>query len=236
MKMVFVADTTLQKYFKERVRENSKDNFKESNAVDGDILLFDYTALQEVNYRSELNGEMHKLEELAIYSKRFATVIVAGCYTNSHGLLRKSTVVADNGKILGVADMIYTQEESDYCGGAHMKVYDTHAGKVGILVAEDIFYPHLAQTLSLCDADYIVCIFEEIIDTLPTLMLRASAFTSGVNIIMRAAGVVQIAAPNGEIIYRTSKKLDSYNLDIRREYQLLTTRGRGYLQHNVKDY
>ncbi len=53
---------------------------------------------------------------------------------------------------------------------------------------------------------------------------------------MRAAGVVQIAAPNGEIIYRTSKKLDSYNLDIRREYQLLTTRGRGYLQHNVKDY
>lgn len=231
MKIVFVADTTLQKYFNEGVAHG-----KHEHREIGDILLFDYSALQNVDYKKELSGEMHKLEELAIYSKKYATIIVAGCYTNSHGILRKSIVVADNGKILGVADMLHTPEESDYCGGAHIKVYETQVGKLGILVAEDIFYPHLAQTLSLCDADCILCIFEEIVDNLPTLMLRASAFTSGVHIAMRAAGVAQIAAPNGEIIYRTAKKIDSFNLDICREYQLLTTRARGFIQHSVKDY
>lgn len=224
MKMLFVADGNLQKFFFECPQEEF------------DVVVFDFTMLGNVDYKSELSGQMHKLEELAICSKRQEAVFLAGCYTNSHGLVRKSVVIADNGKILGVADMIYTDEESDYIGGAHLKVYDTRAGKIGILVAEDIYYPHLAQTLSLCDADYIICIFEEIVDNLPTLMVRASAFTSGVNIVMRAAGVVQVAAPNGEIIYRTSKKIDGYTLDIRREYQLLTTRGRGYVKHESKDY
>ena len=224
MHMVFVADSSLQQYFKESIKEEA------------DIVLFDFTALNHVDYKSELNGEMHKLEELAICSKKYDTVILAGCYTNSHGVLRKSTVIADNGKILGVADMLHTEEESDYIGGAHLRVYETRAGKIGILVGEDILYPHLAQTLSLCDADYIVCIYEEIVDHLPTLMLRASAFTSGVNIVMRAAGIVQVATPSGEIVYRTAKKVDSYTLDIRREYQLITTRGRGYVNKEIKDY
>lgn len=224
MKMLFVGDGDLHKYFYESLQEEV------------DVVVFDFNMLQDVDYKSELRGEMHKLEELAICSKKQEAVFLAGCYTNSHGLMRKSVVIADNGKILGVADMIFTDEESDYIGGAHLKVYETRAGKIGVIVAEDIYYPHLAQTLSLCDADYIICVFEEIVDNLPTLMLRACAFTSGVNIVMRASGIVQIAAPNGEIIYRTAKKLDSYTLDIRREYQLLTTRGRGYVKHESKDY
>ena len=224
MKMVFVADGNLHRYT------------KDSNMEDADVVLFDFTALNDIDYKSELNGEMHKLEEFAIHSKRQGKVLLAGCYTNSHGMVRKSVVVADNGKILGVADMIHTEEESDYIGGAHIKVYDTHAGKIGVLVADDILYPHLAETLALCDADYIVCIYEELVDNLPTVMLRAAAFASGVHIVMRAAGVVQIASASGEIIYRTAKKLDSFELDLKREYRLRTRRGRGYGRKEVKDY
>ena len=55
-------------------------------------------------------------------------VVVCGCYSDSRGIRRKSVVVADRGRILGVSDMLNQLDSSEYRPGAGIKIYDTKAG------------------------------------------------------------------------------------------------------------
>ena len=106
------------------------DACREETGQGCDVLVFGVSALGEVDYRSELDGTSQKLESLALLSRRLNCVAVAGCVTLSCGFRRRSAVVAERGKLLGVSDQLYTQGEQLHCG-AHLKVYPTAAGKLG---------------------------------------------------------------------------------------------------------
>ena len=118
------------------------DACREETGQGCDVLVFGFSALGEVDYRSELDGTSQKLESLALLSRRLNCVAVAGCVTLSCGFRRRSAVVAERGKLLGVSDQLYTQGEQLHCG-AHLKVYPTAAGKLGICVGEDLFFPQV---------------------------------------------------------------------------------------------
>ena len=117
------------------------DACREETGQGCDVLVFGFSALGEVDYRSELDGTSQKLESLALLSRRLNCV-----------------AVAERGKLLGVSDQLYTQGEQLHCG-AHLKVYPTAAGKLGICVGEDLFFPQVAQALSLFDADAVISVF-----------------------------------------------------------------------------
>ena len=71
-------------------------------------------------------------------------------------------MVADKGKILGVTDMVHVIDDSEFVSGGNFRVYDTSVGKIGIILAEDLFFPESARVLATCDADIIVCIFKKL--------------------------------------------------------------------------
>lgn len=201
-----------------------------------DVLAFGFSGLGEVHYALELSGATSKLEDAAILSREAGCTVVSGCYTDSCGIRRKSAAVADKGRILGVSDMFSAVEPSEFKSGGTIKVYDTSAGKLGILIAEDLFFPEIAQMLSLCDADVLFSIFEDVVDFTPRLMLRADAFVAGVPAVMCGAGIAQVASATGEIALVSPKKECAFTLSTAREYHIVSCRRRGFCRRTCADF
>ena len=89
---------------------------------------------------------------MAILSKESHNIVVCGCVTDTRGIKRKSAVVAENGRILGVSDML-NAVDGEFKSGAGLRVYETKAGRLGIAVAEDLYFPEILRTLSVCGSD-----------------------------------------------------------------------------------
>lgn len=224
MKIHFVTEGSLNEYW-----ENSPES-------GFDVLFFGFNGLGDVDYGNELGGKTSKLEDAAILSRELGCVIVCGCYTDSRGVKRKSAVVADKGKILGVSDMVNTFEDSPYAAGGALRVYETSAGKLGILVAEDLFFPETAQSLSAFDADVLLCVFGEISDFVPQLMMRADAFVSGVAVAACAKGSSYVAGVSGEMLMTSPRKESDFSLSVERQYHIVSRRRRGFTERSPANF
>ena len=224
MKIRFVTEGSLNEYWEGAKR------------ADCDLLVFGFDGLGEVDYRRELAGETSKLEDMAILSREAGCTVISGCFTDSCGVRHKSAAIAEKGRILGVADMLHVTEPNEFKSGAHLKVYETAAGKIGLCVGEDLYFPSVCESLALFDADVIVSVFGAAEDAVPQLMMRACAFSSGVNVCMCAAGIAQIASPDGDIRMRAARRECDFEFVPAREYRLTTVRTRALSQKKREDY
>ncbi len=203
---------------------------------EADIVLFPFHALGEVSYERELKGETNLFEDVAILSKTGQNVVVCGCYTNARGMRRKSVVVAERGRILGVSDMVNRVDGSEFRSGAGIKLFDTKPGKLGIVVAEDLYFPHVLETLSLCGADAALCIFEELNEGLELNLTRADAFFFGIPVCLCAYGYAEIADPSGKLRFSSPKSPCIFDLPREQEYHTVETRRRGYFLKRKTEY
>lgn len=203
---------------------------------EADLLLFPFHALGEVSYERELKGETSLFEDVAILSKTAQCVVVSGCCTNARGIRRKSAVVAERGRILGVSDMINRIDGSEYRSGAGVKLYDTKAGKLGVVVAEDLYFPHVLETLSVCGADIALCIFEELNEGLELNLTRAGAFFFGIPVCLCAYGYAEVADPSGKLRFSSPKSPCTFDMQSEREYHIVETRKRGFFLKRKTEY
>lgn len=224
MKIRFVTEGSINEYW------------ESSPPCDCDVLFFGFNGLGEVDYRAELDGTTSKLEDLALLSRELGCVVVSGCLTDSCGIRHKSAAVAEGGKILGVADMLSAGEGEPYSCGAHLKVFETRAGKLGVCVGEDIYRPSLAEALALFDADVILSVFGGAEDSVPQLMMRACAFSAGLPVCMCADGLAQAAATDGDVLLRCIRKECLLDLRLTRTYRLTTRRTRGFSRRIREDF
>ena len=201
-----------------------------------DITCFSFMALGEVSYEKELRGETSLFEDVALLSKEGQNVVVCGCYSDSRGIRRKSVVVADRGRILGVSDMVNHLDSSDYRPGAGIKTFDTKAGKLGIVVAEDLYFPQVMETLSLCGADFIVCIFEELNESLEQVVMRAHAYLYGVPVCLCAYGYAQASDISGKLIFASPSSPCILEMEREQEYHIIETRRRGFFLHKKSGF
>ena len=70
--------------------------------------------------------------------------------------------------------------DGEFKSGAGLRVYETKIGRLGIAVAEDLYFPEILRTLSVCGSDLILCPFGIISDSTESVLLRAGAFSYGV--------------------------------------------------------
>ena len=193
-----------------------------------DVVIFPFQALGEVSYERELKGETSLFEDVAILSKTGKNVVVCGCYTNARGIRRKSVVVADSGRILGVADMVNRIDGNEYRSGAGIKIFDTKAGKLGIIVAEDLYFPQVLETLSVCGAEVALSVFESLNEGLELTLIKAGAFFYGLPVCMCAYGYAQCADPTGKLRFSSPRSPCLYDLEREQEYHVIETRKRGF--------
>ena len=152
MKICFITNGSLNKVCEQNATQ----------IFGSEIVVFAFNGLGLVSYKKELDGETEYFHDLALASKQLSSVIVCGCDTDTYGVFKHSAVIADKGKILGVSDMAHSIDQSEFVSGGNFRVYDTSAGKIGVLVAEDLFFPESARVLALCDADIIICVFKKL--------------------------------------------------------------------------
>ncbi len=190
-----------------------------------EITLFGFYG-EEVCYERELKGETCFFESAARLSKRLQSVVVCGCVTDTRGQKRKSVVVAENGRLVGVSDMLNAVDGA-YASGATLRVYETKIGRMGVVVAEDLRFPELIQSLAVCGSDFIVCPFGRM-EGIQSVLLRANAYCYGVPIHFCAEGYCMIADSNGEIAFASPQSPVSVEYHPKKEYHLIETRRRGF--------
>lgn len=217
MDVCFVTDCTLNCFWQERLCELKSQ----------DVVVFGFNGLGLVSYKKELSGETEYFHDVAKLSKQTSSVVVCGCDTDTYGVFKHSVVIADHGKILGVTDMAHSVDDSEFVAGGGFRVYDTTAGKIGIIVAEDLFFPEVPRVLTLCDADLILCIFKKLDSVMPQIMLRAGAFANGVAMALCAKNYVTVADIRGNVAFAGSLGVLKTKIKIEKDYHLISSRRRG---------
>ena len=212
MKICFISKGGVSEFFKQ---ENEQ----------SDLLLFPFR-VGEVSYEKELKGESNFFEEIAKTSQQSKAVVISGCVTNAKGHIRKSAIVAENGRILGVSDMLHTIDGEVGCG-ANLRVYETKIGRIGVLVEKDLYFPETISALTVCGADIIICPFGKI-GKIERVLARAFSFVSGVPICVCGNGNSFISSPSGELCFSTLSSTAYYTVCPLKEYHLTETRRCGF--------
>ena len=230
MRICFVTDGKLRA-FREGKRSGNDDAEKGNAQVDkeqqADIYLFGFGGMGEVSYEKELKGETKEFEDAALLSKEEKSVVVCGCVTDTRGHKRKSAVIAENGKLKGVSDMLNVVDGGACCGAA-LRIYDTRLGKMGVVVAEDMRFPDVVKSLSICGCDFIVCPFGKITDALESVLLRACAYSYGIPIFLCAEKYCMIADVSGNLAFSSPQSPVYVDFENVHEYHLVETRRRGF--------
>ena len=208
------------------VSENTLSAFAEREAESAELILFGFNGVGEVNYEKELKGESVFFQSVALLSKKQKNVLACGCITNTRGHKRKSVVVAENGRLLGVSDMLHSIDGEWGCG-ANLRVYETKIGKMGVLVAEDLYFPEAVRSLVLCGSDFIFCVSDECENALKTSYIRTYAHAYGTPILLCGMGFCAIAEPVGELAFSSPASPVFACFDGKKEYHLVETRRSG---------
>lgn len=210
-------------YGKERVENRLKKYIDEEN----DLLLFGFGGLGEICYERELSGETRQFEDAALLSKKSGTLLIGGCLSNTRGHKRKSALVAENGKLLGISDCIHTTSREISCGAA-LRVYETSRGRMGVVVAEDMAYLEVAQVLGACGSDFLVCIVENEKRGMSIVLARAYAYALGLPVLLCSDEYGAVVSERGEVCASSSKFPFSYSMVLQAEYRLVQMRRRGF--------
>lgn len=190
-----------------------------------DLLLLPLDEGLTVEYQKELRGETDFFERTARLSGATKSIVVCGCITDTLGHRRKSTLVAENGRLLGVSDMVHAIDDEVSCG-ATLRVYATKVGRMGVIVGEDLYFSEVAKSLAACGSDFLVCAFGGA-RGVHAALLQADAFRCGVPLFFCADGYGAAALPTGENFFSTTERFASWECALKREYHLVQTRGSG---------
>ncbi len=213
MQIKFVSRGSVQTYAQTEEREPAE------------ITLFGFDGIGLVSYEKELKGESGYFEEVARLSKTDG-VVVSGCITDTRGQKRRSAVVAEEGRLLGVADALYAVD-GKYGSGAELRIYPTKAGRMGVLVGEDLHFIEGVKALALCGSDFIVCPYGRVSGELPSILLRAHAYHFGTPIFLCGRGYAMAASPQGELVFSSPRSPIAADCAVQKEYHLVERRQKG---------
>lgn len=194
-----------------------------------ELLLFGFEGMGEVSYEKELKGQSTFFEEAALLSKAWKNTLVCGCITDTRGHKRKSVVVADKGRLLGVSDMLNVID-GEVGSGAALKIYETSSGRMGVAVADDLNFPDVVKSLAVCGCDFIVCPYGRLTDSLQSVLLRAYAYCYGVPIFFCGVGYSMLADVSGSIAFASPQSPVYTDFENVKEYHLVETRRRGFFR------
>ena len=197
-----------------------------------DLYLFGFAGLGEVCYEQELRGETRRFEDVALLSKRANAIVVAGCITNTHGHKRKSVLVAENGRLIGVSDCTHTIEKEISCGTG-LRVYETQKGRLGVVVAEDLRCLESPLSLAACGSDFLVCVMGEMHSAMSTVLARAYAYALGLPVFLSGDGYAAIVNERGDVQIATPNFPFYASFSPHGEYHLLQIRRRGVFSEKL---
>ena len=191
-----------------------------------DVVVFGLDGLNKIKYKNELNGTESVLQNFASLSKKSKKIIISGAITDNYGIVRKSAVVADSGKLLGISDMNLNVNSSGYSQGGGYRVYQTSKARIGVIIGDDIIDYDAIKSMSLCDADFIIVIES---DEKPQyeLLIRAYSYLFGVPILLVASGNTIASDVVGEVCGGSREKISDIIIPTKKTYRIVQNKRRG---------
>ena len=209
------------------VNNTKCESFDKKNCENAEVIVFGFGGIEELNYKRELRGETEELVKIGRLSKETGSIVIAGTITDNYGTKKMSAVVADKGKIVGIADMNSKNPNGEYTSGGGFKIITTQIGKIGILIGDDIFIPEAVKSMSLCETDLIVGLYGGLSDYKPNILMRAYSILYGVPMCMCSNKISFATNINGDIIFSSPKNVCVLDIPTKKVYREITTRQRG---------
>lgn len=214
---------------------NRGDLSENSHLPHCDIAISGFSSLGEVDYESELKGESEKFESAARLSGKAGCGLLCGCRTVSRKALRKSVAAYDGGKLLGISDMNHVLDGENYKSGATLGFYVIGGYKIGLCIENDLLFPDVIKSLSMCGCTAIAVFVEEAQSPIPPLLIRAYAYLYGIPIVMCAGKAAYFADTGGEIATST-QDVALFEICPQNSYHLVTTRQKGITLEGKEDF
>ncbi len=200
-----------------------------------DIAIYPFGALGEVDYESELSGKSGKFEEMARLSGVNKCAAVCGCMTLSRGLKRKSVAVAENGRLLGISDMLNVLDGEEYKSGAGLGVYKLKGYNVGVCVESDLYFPDVFRAFSMCACNIVIVHCESVTDNIPPLLIRSYAYLYGSPVALCTEKCAYLADIDGAIA-SSNRPLTSFEITPKNRYRVVTSRRKGLFCDEQTDF
>lgn len=195
--------------------------------LDADVIVMSFQATKSGDLIAA-TGAQSVSEAAQRLSYLSNCVVIAGINAK-----KKSAILADKGQIRGSCEMVH-----DLCGnggGGHgYRVFDTEAGKIGIIVHDDLFFPESARALALYDCEMFVSMLDGYADG-AALMCRSNSFANGLNGVMSAYNSVTVTSYRGDIVYFNSGEVSAFEIDIIRDRTFLNARRKSEYAPLVSD-
>ena len=123
--------------------------------------------------------------------------------------------------------MRLTVNDTVYTGGGAQRVYQTQAGRIGLLVGDDVMDFDAIKAMSLCDADFIVAILGGEEKPQHNFLIRSYSYLFGLPILLITLTGVIASDINGEICGKSLENFTKIPLPIKKSYRLVLTKQRG---------
>ena len=217
-----MANLKILCYNEDKVNNVNLDDFK-----DYDVVVFGFSGLNKISYKHELNGSESSLQNFASLSKKSKKIIISGAITDNYGVVRKSAVIAENGKLLGISDMNLNVNSSGYSQGGGYRVYQTQKARIGILVGDDIIDYDGVKSMALCDADCIIAVVGCEEKPQYNMLVRAYSYLFGVPILLVFNEGAIASEISGEICGGSREKISEIILPTKKSYRLIQSKRRG---------
>ncbi len=192
-----------------------------------DIVVFGFNGIKRISYKQELSGVEDLLVKFSKLSKSTNKIIISATNTDNYGIIRKSLIIAEKGKILGISDMNIKLQGEDCSVGAGYRVYQTSVGRIGVLIGDDILDFDGVKAMTICDADIIILVTTESEKEEYNFILRAYSYLFGVPILALTATSVLASDINGEIVCGSRDNITKLILPTKKCFRLITTKRRG---------
>lgn len=200
-----------------------------------DIALYPFCALGEVNYEQELSGKSEKFEEMARLSGLNKCAVLCGCVTLSRGLKRKSVAVAENGRLLGISDMLNVVDGEEFKSGAGLGVYKLKGYNVGVCVGSDLFFPDNFKAYSMYGCNLVVVHAQSVTDNIPPLLIRSYAYLYGAPVVLCADKTAYLADING-VLACSNQQFTLFDITPKNCYRVVTSRRKGLYFDEQADF
>lgn len=189
--------------------------------------VFGFGAIGKISYKRELSGDEKVLSRMANLSRETESVLISGAVTDNYGVVKKSVVVCEKGKLIGICDAVYAENEKGFSGGGSFRVYHLNGLKLGVLVAGDLINPEGVKAMSLCDADIIVCVTD--CDEKPqhNFLVRSYAYLYGVPFYLLTKTSVLASDIYGEIAGKSLENTSNIIVPTKKQYNLVKFKRRG---------
>ncbi len=192
-----------------------------------DLVVFGFDGLKKINYKNELSGAENSLPKFASLSKKTKKVIISGAITDNYGIIRKSAVISENGKLLGISDMNLNVNSSPYSQGGGYRVYQTAKGRIGLLIGDDIIDFDGVKSMALCDADVLIVLVGSEEKPQYNFLVRSYSYLFGLPILLISNMGMLASDISGEICGGSREKICEMVIPTKKSYRIIQSKRRG---------